>query len=130
MIGCLLTRSFVYTSGLLTAFLSPDRCFLVTYYFIHAMLPRLMCAEKTDDDGPESEKGKDDIVVFMGEYGSYLKMDTCLAYAAALKADSVVDILLSIAKHDPRHREVIKQTTKSTTMVFYEPVSCDDSDSV
>ena len=71
----------------------------------------------------ESEKEKDEIAVFMGEYGSYLKMDTCLAYAAALKADSVVDILLRIARHDPRHREVIKQLTKSTTMVFYEPVS-------
>jgi len=38
-----------------------------------------------------------------------------------LKAESVVDILLSIAKYDPRHREVIKQTSKSTSMGFYEP---------
>lgn len=87
------------------------------------MLPRLTHAKKAA--GPESEKGRDEIVVFMGEYGSYLKMDTCLAYAAVLKADSVVDILLSIAKYDPRHREVIKQTSKSTSMVFYEPVSND-----
>jgi hypothetical protein len=66
---------------------------------------------------------KDDIVVFLGEFGSYLKLDTCLAYASALKFEAVVDLLLSIAKYDPRHKEVIKQTSKSIGMVFYEPVS-------
>ena len=98
-------------------------CFLVTYYFIHAMLPRLMHTKTKE--GPDSDKGRDEIVVFMGEYGSYLKLDTCFAYAAVLQADSVVDILLSIAKYDPRHREVIKQTSKSVSMVFYEPVRSD-----
>ncbi len=82
-------------------------------------MPRLML----DKQGDGLEKARDEIVVFLGEYGSYLRMDTCLAYAAVLKADTVVDLLLSIAKHDPRHREMIKQTTKSTSMVFYEPVS-------
>jgi hypothetical protein len=98
----------------------PRSCFLATFYFIHALLPRLMLNKQ--GGGPENEKARDEIVVFLGEYGSYLKMDTCLAYAAVVKAGTVVDLLLSIAKHDPRHREVIKQTSKSTSMVFYEPV--------
>lgn len=87
------------------------------------MLPRLMRAKT--EEGRDSDKGRDEIVVFMGEYGSYLKLDTCLAYTAVLKADIAVDILLSIAKYDPRHREVIKQTSKSVSMVFYEPVCSD-----
>lgn len=68
------------------------------------------------------EKAADEIVVFLGEYGSYLRMDTCLSYATAVKAETVIDLLLGIAKHDPRHREVIKQLSKSSSMVFYEPV--------
>ena len=64
----------------------------------------------------------DEIISFMKEYGAYLRMDTCLVYASVLKAHSVIDTLLNIAKHDPRHREVVKQLSKSTAMVFYEPV--------
>jgi hypothetical protein len=71
-------------------------------------------------------KGPDDtedvISTFLKEYGSYLRMDTCLAYASVLKATFVIDLLLSIAKHDPRHREAMKQISKSSSMVFYEPV--------
>jgi hypothetical protein len=70
----------------------------------------------------ENGAAKDEIVVFLGEFGSYLKLDTCLAYASALKFEAVVDLLLSIAKYDPRHKEVIKHTSKSIGMVFYEPV--------
>ncbi len=66
---------------------------------------------------------EDAIATFLKEYGSYLRMDTCLAYASVLKATFVIDLLLSIAKHDPRHREAMKQMSKSTSMVFYEPVS-------
>jgi hypothetical protein len=66
---------------------------------------------------------QDEITIFMKEYGSYLRMDTCLAYASVLKATAVIDLLLAIAKHDPRHRDAIKQMSKSMSMVFYEPVS-------
>lgn len=79
-------------------------------------------SSSSDNSTKENEEAKDEIVVFLGEYGSYLKMDTCLAYASALKFEAVVDLLLSIAKYDPRHKEVMKQTSKSTAMVFYEPV--------
>jgi hypothetical protein len=44
-------------------------------------------------------------------------------YAAMREAEPVIEILLSIAKSDPRHREVMKQTSKSNQLVFYEPVS-------
>lgn len=94
-------------------------CFLVTFYFIHALLPRLMASNK--HNGPDGTE--DTISTFLKDYGSYLRMDTCLAYASVLRATFVIDLLLSIAKHDPRHREAMKQMSKSTSMVFYEPVS-------
>jgi hypothetical protein len=77
----------------------------------------------SNSSAEENGNAKDEIVVFLGEYGSYLKMDTCLAYASALKFEAVVDLLLSIAKYDPRHKEVMKQASKVNAMVFYEPVS-------
>jgi len=74
-------------------------------------------------EGPDKDNAHEEIVEFLRQYGSYLKLHTCLAYAAVLKAETVIDHLLGIAKYDPRHREVIKQTSKSTAMIFYEPVS-------
>lgn len=84
-------------------------------------MPRLMNGKS--DNGANAESTMRDIRDFLEKFGSYLRIDTCLAYAAAVRAESVVDILLGVAKHDPRHREVIKQTSKQATMVFYEPVS-------
>ena len=75
----------------------------------------------TEHDG--SDHSDDTIAAFLKDYGSYLRMDTCLAYASVLRATFVIDLLLSIAKHDPRHREAMKQMSKSTSMLFYEPVS-------
>jgi hypothetical protein len=74
----------------------------------------------TQDEGMR-EKIEQDIIPFIETYGSYLKLHTCLAYAAVLRAENVILSLLSLAKHDPRHREVMKHTVKSS-MVFYEPV--------
>ena len=75
----------------------------------------------TEHDGYDHSDST--IAAFLKEYGSYLRMDTCLAYASVLRATFVIDLLLSIAKHDPRHREAMKQMSKSTSMLFYEPVS-------
>ena len=77
-----------------------------------------------------TDSTEDDIAAFLKEYGSYLRMDTCLAYASVLKANFVIELLLSIAKHDPRHREAMKQMSKSTSMVFYEPVSTKTQDTI
>ena len=78
-----------------------------------------MALNKYDD----SDNAEGEITTFLKDYGSYLRMDTCLAYASVLRATFVIDLLLSIAKHDPRHREAMKQMSKSTSMVFYESVS-------
>lgn len=61
-------------------------------------------------------------VEFVQEYGAYLKMQTCLSYAAVLEAQPVIDALLNVAKYDPRHREVSKQFGKASALVFYDPV--------
>jgi xanthine dehydrogenase iron-sulfur cluster and FAD-binding subunit A len=49
-------------------------------------------------------------------------MHTCLAYSALLQAEEVIDLLLEAAKYDPRHREMMKVTSKVNALVFYEPV--------
>lgn len=95
-------------------------CYLVTFYFAQLLLPKLRCMNIANKN--ECNEALDNIIVFIGEYGSYLKLDTCMAYAALLRADVVIDLLLSVAKNDPRHREVMKQTSKSNQLVFYEKV--------
>lgn len=64
----------------------------------------------------------------MDVFGSYLKMQTCLSYAAILHAEDVVESLLAVAKHDPRHKEVLKQMSRTNSMIFYEPVSFIDTE--
>lgn len=59
---------------------------------------------------------------FVKRFGSYLKLHTCFAYAAALKAEPVIDVLLELSRHDPKHRDVMKHTSKSSSWLFYEPV--------
>jgi hypothetical protein len=50
-------------------------------------------------------------------------MHTCLAYAAVLKAEQVINVLLEAASHDPQHKEITRILSKSaTSLVFYEPV--------
>jgi hypothetical protein len=96
-----------------------DRCFLVTYLFTQKMLPKLLYEK---DDPTAFEIALNEISSFVRSYGSYLKMHTCLAYAALLKAEEVIDLLLEAAKYDPRHREMMKLTSKANALVFYEPV--------
>jgi hypothetical protein len=52
-------------------------------------------------------------------------MHTCLAYAAVLKAERVVQVLLEAAKYDPYHKETSRQLSKgNSNLFFYEPVGC------
>lgn len=95
-------------------------CFLVTYYFSQKLLPKLLPKIECDDD---ISKALDQILDFVKEFGSYLKLHTCLAYAAVLKAEQVIDLLLDLAKHDPKHKETVKRFSKGVSLVFYEPVS-------
>jgi hypothetical protein len=96
-----------------------ETCFLVTYLFTQKMLPKLLY----ERDNPEAfRKALDEISSFVKNFGSYLKMHTCLAYSALLQAEEVIDLLLEAAKYDPRHREMMKVTSKVNALVFYEPV--------
>jgi hypothetical protein len=96
-----------------------NRCFLVTYLFTQKMLPKLLYER---DDPAAFQKALDEISSFVKNFGSYLKMHTCLAYSALLQAEEVIDLLLEAAKYDPRHREMMKITSKVNALVFYEPV--------
>jgi hypothetical protein len=97
-----------------------ESCFLATYYFTQYLLPRLLRKghmSKTALSDASHELGE-----FVGEYGSYLKLHTCLAYAAVLKSPQLIDSLLEVARFDPRHREVMKQTSRASALVIYDSV--------
>jgi len=61
------------------------------------------------------------LVDFVKKYGAYLQLHNCLAYAAALKRSDVIDVLLQLAEHDLRHREVIKLFARRNALILYEP---------
>lgn len=65
----------------------------------------------------------EEAIGFVRTFGSYLKLHTSLVYAAAAHADEVIDVLLDLARHDPRHKELMKLGVKPHSLVFYEPVS-------
>lgn len=95
-----------------------ETCFLVTFYFVKFLLPKVEIVESQRN--VKSKEGLDNIIVFLGEFGAYLEINKCLVLAAAMRAEVVIDLLLSIAKHDPRHREVMKLMSKSNHLVLYE----------
>jgi hypothetical protein len=96
---------------------------LVTFYFTQKLLPAL----NRGGDGQAMNGFRNSVteaVNFVTMYGSYLKLHTCIAYAAVLKAHEVIDTLLEVAKYDPRHKEVMRQLSKANALLFYEPVRC------
>ena len=95
---------------------------MVTYYFTQQLLPKII--NGNDNKGSKSETVEAELLSFVKEYGSYLKLDTCLSYSAMLRAEKVIDLLLMLAKNDPRHKEGMKLTSKPNALCFYEPVSC------
>jgi hypothetical protein len=62
---------------------------------------------------------------FVKTFGAYLKLHSCLVCAAEIHAESIIPILLEIAKHDMRHRDALKLLSKKTFFTPYEPVSVD-----
>lgn len=106
-----------------------NSCFLVTFYFTHALLPQLNMARKNIEESQDEDEmnhstknAMDNIMLFMDTYGSYLKLYTCFVYSAALQAHAIISVLLNIATHDPVHKEAVKRISKSNQLVFYEPV--------
>ena len=96
-----------------------ETCFLTTYYFTQHLLPRLLNRGLTADQVKEVVE---ELVDFVSQFGSYLRLHTCLAYAAVLKSSRLIDSLLEVAKFDPRHREVMKQTSRPSALVIYDSV--------
>jgi hypothetical protein len=117
-LACLLTylpyqsSPFVYCAS---------SCFLVTFYFTQKLLPPTSRLNGLHMNG--SKCNVTEALTFIKVYGSYLKLHTCIAYASAIKAQEVVDVLLEVAKNDPRHKEVMRQLSKANALIFYEPVS-------
>lgn len=93
-----------------------ETCFLVTYYITQRLLPKLAPGRTSDD-----AKATEEIVAFIRRYGAYMKLHTCMAYAAALKCPGVIGELLALAEHDLRHREVMKLFSKRQPLILYEP---------
>jgi len=94
------------------------RCFLVTYYFTQRLLPKMAASRSR---GEEKSDENNVLVDFVKNYGAYVKLHTCLAYAAALKCSDVIHELLELSEHDMRHREVIKLFAKRNALILYEP---------
>jgi len=80
------------------------------------MLPKLK-------QSPTKQSTLPSTLQFLRRYGAYLKLHVCLVHAALIKAVDVVDMLLKIARHDPRHREALRNASKKGSLLFYEPVS-------
>ena len=96
-----------------------ETCFLTTYYFTQHLLPRLLPVR----DQNANVEILEDITDFVLQFGSYLRLHTCLAYAAVLKAPTLINSLLEVARFDPRHREVMKQTSRPSALIIYDSVS-------
>lgn len=95
----------------------------MTFYFTQEILPCLASSRKSlGTDSVAGSVGMKDAIEFVHVYGSYLWLHLSLVYAATLRADTVIENLLTLAKHDPRHREVMKELSKASSLILYEPV--------
>lgn len=108
-----MTHSSSYTSY------DSYRCVLATFYFTQELLPGTLSVGS--DDALVSER-IDEAVEFVKVYGAYLKLHLSLVCAAMVKSDAVIETLLNLSKYDPRHREVVKELSKSSSLVLYDPV--------
>lgn len=64
----------------------------------------------------------EEAIQFVKRYGAYLTLHLSLVCAAMVRAKTVIDELLALAKHDPRHREVTREISKASSLVLYDPV--------
>ena len=103
-----------------------EACFLATFYFTHKLLPQLVRESSTNTDSKSrvafNEEAFRQTKAFINEYGAYLRLHTCIAHAAALRAQDIVKMLLALAKNDPLHRESMRRFSRANSLHFYEPV--------
>jgi hypothetical protein len=98
-------------------------CVLVTFYFTQEILPSLASSGKSlGANGVTDSVEMEEAVEFVHLYGSYLWLHLSLVYATTVRAEAVIEKLLALSKHDPRHREVMKELSKASSLILYEPV--------
>ena len=66
-----------------------------------------------------------DIDAYLAQHESGLSLLACMQDGALMQQEMLADrfdMLLELSRHDPKHREVMKHTSKSSSWLFYEPV--------
>ncbi|GAX28159.1 hypothetical protein FisN_6Lh015 [Fistulifera solaris] len=90
-----------------------ETCYLLTYYFITVILAQV---EKNSEESEVHEKA----TTFVHRFGAYLKLHACLVAANSRRAENVIKVLLELAQHDPRHKDVSKHIARMGSLILYE----------
>ena len=90
----------------------------MTYYFTQKVLETFVRTEEEDTASAEKEA-----IAFINKYGAYLQLHSCFSSAASANAAAPIKELLKLAKHDPTHREALRDLRKSGSLTFYDTVS-------
>jgi len=88
----------------------PETCFLVTYFFTQKLI-------NNDLDETLSSVSRNS---FVGIYGAYLQIQTCLSFAASMQDEVAISLILHVARTDPNHRDALKEMQKSNDLLFYD----------
>jgi len=91
--------------------------FLTTLYFTS----KFFCKKK-NQIGQDLEQ---EACAFVEKYGAYLKLHSSLVAASKAHSSKITDNLLEVAKHDPKHIEMMKELAavrhKKNPLVLYVP---------
>jgi hypothetical protein len=82
-----------------------------------------MIAQYSVNDHGDTSYIDAEAVAFVKRYGAYLQLHSCLSCSAASKAVAPIKELLSLAHHDPTHRDAVREMKKGNVLTFYENVS-------
>lgn len=91
----------------------------MTYYFTQKVLAQY----PVEDTGEDTSWIDKEAVAFVKKYGAYLQIHSCLSCSAAVKAVAPINEILQLARHDPTHRDAVREIQKSTSLTFYDAVS-------
>lgn len=81
-----------------------------------------MLLPSLDDNPSKVRNSNEKATTFVHRFGAYLKLHACLIAAASAKAETLIEVLLELAQHDPKHREVTKHISRMGSLVLYEEV--------
>jgi PDZ domain len=99
-----------------------ETCFLITFYFTQEILPG-MVGDRGISRVVKAAWTETQALDFLDKFGSYLRLPMSIAYAAFLESKTILEKLLELAKHDPRHLEAMKEVSKTDSLLLYETVS-------